>query len=112
MPAVDMDTDFSDAALESPTPLLTPTVSTPTSPTFAALRPVDDAAAPAAARGRPYRSQAWLHFQKTRDYRTSRKAACMHSSTVLVASHGSTSTMPLHLQKNHPDHLAARAPGR
>jgi BED zinc finger len=111
MPAVDMDTDFSDAALESPTLLLTPTGSTSTSPAFTALHPVD-VAAPAAPNGRPCRSQAWLHFQKTRDYRTSHKAACMHCSTVLVASHGSTTTMLLHLQRKHPDHLAARAPGR
>jgi BED zinc finger len=113
---MDMDIDFSDAALENSTPLLTPAGSTPagstpTSPTLAA-HPVDDVAVPATTSGRACGSPVWGHFKKAQNYRDSHKAECMHCSKILVASHGSTSTMLLHLQKNHPNDLAAKSPER
>jgi BED zinc finger len=120
---IDMNTDMaiypSDATTESFTPpssipdLLTPTMS-PTSAVDTSSG-VDGVITSASASGRRSRSLAWLHFRKARDYRTTKKAACMHCGKTLVASHGSTSTMLLHLQRKHADivgPITANSPNR
>ena len=59
--------------------------------------------------GRQPRSEVWLHFLKADDYLTSKKATCMHCNKTLTSHRGSTSTMHLHLEKNHPSVLSTGA---
>jgi BED zinc finger len=65
---------------------------------------------------RSTKSIVWFHFRKAQDYKTSKKATCMHCGTTLVASHGSTSTMLNHLRTKHPEYLVGpsgeSSPGR
>ena len=59
--------------------------------------------------GRQPRSEVWLHFVKAADYMTSRKATCMHCNKTFMSRRGSTSTMHLHLKKNHASMLSTSA---
>ena len=57
------------------------------------------------AHARQPRSIVWSHFVKAPDYTTSKKATCVHCNKTFMSRHGSTSTMHMHLQKNHPSVL-------
>jgi hypothetical protein len=77
-----------------------PTLIVPTAPA-----PASAALANGNATDRQPRSQVWLHFTKADDYAASRKATCMHCGKTFKATHGSTTTMHLHLTKKHRDIL-------
>jgi hypothetical protein len=53
--------------------------------------------------GRRPKSDIWLHFTKATDYKTTKKATCMHCAKTFVASNGSTSSMRIHLHSHHAD---------
>ena len=107
---MDMDTTSpSDDVLESPTP----TPPTPVEPAAPAASPSNAiinhvvTRTSASASNSPRGSAVWLHFQKRPDFRVSKRATCMHCGKTLVASHGSTSSMIIHLQRRHPIRFAA-----
>jgi hypothetical protein len=100
------DMATSDNLPESfPSPLSTPSLrASPAPPVHVLSFPADNS-----INGRQPRSKVWHHFLKAADYTTSKKATCMHCNKTFMSRHGSTSTMRLHLEKNHPNMLSAGA---